>query len=103
MRDGHAPAIILQGSRKFLHHRSLARPADREIADGDNETTRAALAKEPIAVKPEADLDDLAKQTAQCEEEPTQQKRAFPYRRSSNDVDRKLFEVFKPAPEHRFK
>jgi hypothetical protein len=95
--DRDAPAVILQGARELFHDRRLARAADGEIADRDDEAGRMMLAEKAMPEEPEPRLHTAAKEPAQPVQKPAEGEGALAVATLENDVDRKLFKRFEPA------
>ena len=87
----------LQSARNFFDDRRLARSANGQIADADDEATERAFAKDAVPIKKEPQLHNALVDKRETMENAAQKRRAHAVAALENDVDRELFEIFKPG------
>ena len=81
----------------FLDDRRLARSADGQVANADDETAERALPKDPLPIKKQAKLHDPLVNERKRVKNPAQDRGAKSAAPPENDVDGKLLEAFNPV------
>src|SRR5260370_10334450 len=96
-QDRDLAATRLQSARELFDDRRLARAADRQVPDADDQTTKRALAEKafPVEIKPELNETFVNKrERVKNSAQDTCAKAMAPL---ENDVDSELIQIFKTA------
>ena len=93
-KDCHPAALVSQLAGQQFHHRSLAGPAHRDVADGDHPHAEVALRLPALAVAPQAQLDQNAEHAGEGEHEEAHQGGANPLGATKDHVRTPALEFF---------
>jgi len=87
----------LQRAREFFDDRGLARAADSQVPNADDQTTERALSEKTFPVEIKAELNETFINKRERVENSAQNTRAEAVAALENDVDPKLLQILKVA------
>ena len=87
----------MQSAREFFDDRRLARTADRQVPDADDQTTESALAEKAFPVEIKPDLNEAFVNKRKRVKNSAQNTRAKAMAPLEDDVDSELLQIFKTA------